>query len=132
MLLIGAALLFVGLSGVADDWMAGNVHCGGAHDHHACASGEANGVLNLVGGIFVGVGVLLFVLSYLLAGRLADPLTTSVDPASIPVWNAPATPPATPAAQASLADSLTRLAALRDRGAITEAEFRAQKAKLLG
>jgi hypothetical protein len=89
MLLIGAALLIAGLSGVADDWMAGNVHCGGVHDHHECASGEANGVLNLVGGIFVGVGVLLFVLSYLLAGRLTDPLTTSVDPASIPVWNAP-------------------------------------------
>lgn len=43
--------------------------------------------------------------------------------------------PATPAASApapDLADQLTRLAALRDQGVLTEEEFAAQKAKLLG
>jgi hypothetical protein len=36
-----------------------------------------------------------------------------------------------PAAQPSVADELTKLAALRDRGILTDAEFTAQKAKLL-
>jgi len=42
------------------------------------------------------------------------------------------TAPVTPAAGADpLVDRLARLADLRDRGVLTEAEFQAQKAKLL-
>jgi hypothetical protein len=36
-----------------------------------------------------------------------------------------------PAATARVADQLTRLADLHDRGVLTDAEFQAQKAKLL-
>jgi hypothetical protein len=43
---------------------------------------------------------------------------------------APAGPAAAPAGP-SVVDQLTKLADLRDRGALTEAEFEAQKAKLL-
>ena len=45
-----------------------------------------------------------------------------------------APPPAAPAAAAapSIIDQLTQLASLRDAGVLTEAEFNAQKAKLLG
>jgi hypothetical protein len=46
-----------------------------------------------------------------------------------------APPPAAPAAAAaapSVIDQLTQLASLRDAGVLTEAEFNAQKAKLLG
>ena len=46
-----------------------------------------------------------------------------------------APPPAAPAAAAaapSLIDQLTQLGSLRDAGVLTEAEFNAQKAKLLG
>jgi hypothetical protein len=39
---------------------------------------------------------------------------------------------AEPAAPGSLADELAKLAALRDSGVLTEAEFAAQKARLLG
>ncbi len=39
--------------------------------------------------------------------------------------------PAAPPAQPDVVDQLARLADLRDRGALTEAEFQAQKAKLL-
>jgi hypothetical protein len=35
------------------------------------------------------------------------------------------------AAESNVPDELTKLADLRDRGALTEAEFEAQKAKLL-
>lgn len=44
---------------------------------------------------------------------------------------AQATPPS-PASQVSVADELTKLAALRDAGVISDEEFAAQKAKLLG
>jgi uncharacterized membrane protein YdbT with pleckstrin-like domain len=44
----------------------------------------------------------------------------------------PTTPPSQPAAPASATDELAKLADLRDRGALTEEEFQAQKAKLLG
>src|SRR4029077_1930102 len=45
-----------------------------------------------------------------------------------------APPPAAPAAAAapSVIDQLTQLASLRDAGVLTEGEFNAQKAKLLG
>jgi hypothetical protein len=45
---------------------------------------------------------------------------------------APAAAPAAPAASPSLATELEKLASLRDHGALTDAEFQAQKAKLLG
>jgi hypothetical protein len=48
----------------------------------------------------------------------------------------PAAPPASPAPAAStstsVADELTKLAALRDSGVLTEDEFAVQKARLLG
>jgi hypothetical protein len=50
---------------------------------------------------------------------------TEVAPQSAPV-QAPSTAPPDPVQQ------LTQLAALRDSGALTEAEFEAQKAKILG
>lgn len=43
----------------------------------------------------------------------------------------PAAPAAAPAAP-SVIDQLTQLASLRDAGVLTEAEFNAQKAKILG
>ena len=52
---------------------------------------------------------------------------TSALPTTPPVPTAP--PPAT---QPSRTDQLERLVALRDRGALTEEEFAAEKAKLLG
>ncbi len=47
---------------------------------------------------------------------------------------APAPPPAAPAAasQGEVIEQLKELAALKDQGVLTEAEFAAQKAKLLG
>jgi hypothetical protein len=46
--------------------------------------------------------------------------------------DAPASTPAPAGPAPSLAGELERLASLRDQGALTEAEFQAQKAKLLG
>ena len=53
------------------------------------------------------------------------------------IQGGPAAPPATAAPPstdpaASLAGELEKLASLRDQGALTDAEFQAQKAKLLG
>lgn len=45
---------------------------------------------------------------------------------------APAEAPAPAAAAPDPVEQLTKLAALRDSGALTEAEFEAEKAKLLG
>jgi len=47
-----------------------------------------------------------------------------------PVAEAPAAPPAAPAQPDKIAQ-LTQLAALKDSGALTEAEFETEKAKLL-
>lgn len=44
----------------------------------------------------------------------------------------PPSPPPTPAPTDSRVEQLEKLAALRDRGALTEEEFAAEKAKLLG
>jgi hypothetical protein len=44
----------------------------------------------------------------------------------------PATPPTPVSAAAATADALTKLADLRDRGVLTDAEFQAQKQRLLG
>jgi hypothetical protein len=41
-------------------------------------------------------------------------------------------PPAAASSGGSVADEIAKLAALRDKGLLTEAEFQAQKAKLLG
>jgi HrpA-like RNA helicase len=48
------------------------------------------------------------------------------------VEEAPAPAPPPPAPAADPIAQLTQLAALKDSGALTEAEFEAQKAKLLG
>jgi hypothetical protein len=48
--------------------------------------------------------------------------------ASTPPGSAPTTPPAAP----STTGELERLAELRDRGVLTEAEFQIQKKKILG
>lgn len=50
---------------------------------------------------------------------------------ALPPPPAPA-PPAPPAAAPDPIAQLTQLAALKDSGALTEAEFEAQKAKILG
>jgi hypothetical protein len=52
-------------------------------------------------------------------------LQVSADPSSDVV-------PSRPEAQPDVADELTKLADLRDRGVLTQAEFDAQKGKLLG
>lgn len=44
----------------------------------------------------------------------------------------PAVPPPRPAPAVDAVEALTKLADLRDRGALTDAEFEAQKAKILG
>jgi hypothetical protein len=49
-----------------------------------------------------------------------------------PAAPAPAAPAAPPAAQVDVVDQLKRFAELRDQGILTEEEFAAQKAKLLG
>jgi Short C-terminal domain len=49
-----------------------------------------------------------------------------------PVEEAPAPPPPPAAPAADPIAQLTQLAALKDSGALTEEEFEAQKAKLLG
>ncbi len=46
--------------------------------------------------------------------------------------NAQSSPPPEPSQKTTLADDLSRLAALRSSGALTDAEFEAAKAKLLG
>jgi putative oligomerization/nucleic acid binding protein len=141
-LLIGGALLVLGLGDFADEWINANVSCGDSYSSRPCEPGEAQTVMTLVGGIFAGVALLLLVASFWL-GRAMQPLAalsstatqtwplTSSTVASPMAPMAP-TAPVTPAAGAdALVDRLARLADLRDRGVLTEAEFQAQKAKLL-
>ena len=131
---LGGAMLAVGLSGFGEDWIAANVSCGAEYDQHACAPGEAQGVLNLVGGIFLAVGLIELAVSLMwgrmtrsvLGGPTAALATATVQPSA--AWM-PAAPPA-PAAD-TLVDRLARLTELRDRGVLTEAEFQAQKARLI-
>ena len=54
------------------------------------------------------------------------------EPVSAPQPPAPPTPLPEPAGTAPVADELAKLADLRDRGVISESEFQAQKARLLG
>ena len=139
-LVIGGALLALGLGGFADDWINANVTCGDSYSHHPCEPGEAQGIFTLVGGTFAGVSLLLLTASFWL-GRAVEPLTAF---AGAPAAGWPSTSatapitPITPTAPAipetgdeSLVDRLARLADLRDRGILTEAEFQAQKTKLL-
>ena len=153
-LLIGGALLALGLGGFADDWINANVTCGDSYSNRPCEPGEAQGIFTLVGGIFAGVSILLLIGSVWL-GRAMQPLT-ALSSTALPQWpatggtaamagtpaagvtpsgwSAPATAPTaplTPAGAEPLVDRLTRLADLRDRGILTEAEFQAQKAKVL-
>ena len=51
--------------------------------------------------------------------------------APAPAPAAPAAPAAAPAAEVDIVASLTKLAALRDAGALSDAEFEAAKARLL-
>ena len=138
-LLIGGALLVFGLGDFADEWINANVSCGDSYSSRPCEPGEAQTVMTLVGGIFAGVALLLIVASFWL-GRAMQPLaalsstatqTWPLTPSAVASPTAP-TAPVTPAAGADpLVDRLARLADLRDRGVLTEAEFQAQKAKLL-
>ena len=73
--------------------------------------------------------------------RRLQPLQQAVQPApSAPPTSAVGSPPAAPASgtasygspRTEVADELDKLAGLRDRGVISEAEFQAQKARLLG
>jgi hypothetical protein len=138
-LLIGGALLVFGLGDFADEWINANVSCGDSYTSRPCEPGEAQTVMTLVGGIFAGVALLLLVASVWL-GRAMQPLSafsataTQTWPLTTSTVASPTAPtaPATPAAGADpLVDRLARLADLRDRGVLTEAEFQAQKAKLL-
>ena len=142
-LVIGGALLALGLGGFADDWIDSNVSCGDSYSSRPCEPGEAQGVLTLVGGIFAGVALLLLVASFWL-GRAMQPLTalsssaTQSWPLTSPAIGAQPPSPTAPTAPVTaaagadpLVDRLARLADLRDRGVLTEAEFQAQKAKLL-
>ena len=138
-LLIGGALLVFGLGDFADEWINANVSCGDSYSSRPCEPGEAQAVMTLVGGIFAGVALLLLVASIWL-GRAMQPLAalsstaTQTWPLTTSTVASPTAPtaPATPAAGADpLVDRLARLADLRDRGVLTEAEFQAQKAKLL-
>jgi hypothetical protein len=138
-LIIGGALLVLGLGDFADEWINANVSCGDSSSSRPCEPGEAQTVMTLVGGIFAGVALLLLVASLWL-GRAMQPLSalsataTQTWPLTTSAVASPAAPtaPVTPAAGADpLVDRLARLADLRDRGALTEAEFQAQKAKLL-
>jgi hypothetical protein len=138
-LLIGGALLVFGLGDFADEWINANVSCGDSYSSRPCEPGEAQTVMTLVGGIFAGVALLLLAASFWL-GRAMQPLaalsstatqTWPLTPSAVASPTAP-TAPVTPAAGAdALVDRLARLADLRDRGVLTEAEFQAQKAKLL-
>ena len=137
-LVLGGALLALGLGGFADEWINANVSCGDDYSTHPCAPGEAQGVFTLVGAIFTAVATGLLLLSFWL-GRAMQPFTglasaaAPLQAATTTGWSATAsTVPVTPAAGAdTLADRLARLADLRDRGVLTEAEFQSQKAKLL-
>jgi hypothetical protein len=134
-LLIGGALLALGLGGFADEWINANATCGDEYYHRPCEPGEAQGIMALVGGIFAGVSLVLLAGSFWL-GRAMQPLN-ALSRAVTPQWPVvagAATAPAGPMASAGadpLVDRLARLADLRDRGILTEAEFQAQKAKLL-
>jgi hypothetical protein len=143
-LVIGGALLALGLGGFADDWVNSNVSCGDSYSSRPCEPGEAQGIFTLVGGIFAGVALLLLFASFWL-GRAMQPLTALSSPAtqswpltSPAIGAQPVAPPTAPTAPFTaaagadpLVDRLARLADLRDRGVLTEAEFQAQKAKLL-
>jgi len=135
-LLIGGALLVFGLGDFADEWINAHVSCGDSYSSRPCEPGEAQTVMTLVGGIFAGVALLLLVASFWL-GRAMQPLA-ALSSTATQTWpltsSTVASPmaPVTPAAGADpLVDRLARLADLRDRGVLTEAEFQAQKAKLL-
>ena len=142
-LVIGGALLALGLGGFADDWINSNVSCGDSYSSRPCEPGEAQDIITLVGGIFAGVALLLLVASFWL-GRGMQPLTLSSS--ATPAWplvspaigtqplaspTAPTAPVTAAAGADALVDRLARLADLRDRGVLTETEFQAQKAKLL-
>ena len=136
-LVIGGALLALGLGGFADDWINANVTCGDEYSHRPCEPGEAQGVFTLVGGIFAGVSLLLLTGSFWL-GRSLEPLSALAGGSTPQPWPGPAAAHAggwtagiAAAAPDALVDRLARLADLRDRGILTEAEFQAQKASLL-
>ena len=136
-LVIGGALLALGLGGFADDWINANVTCGDEYSHRPCEPGEAQAVFTLVGGIFAGVSLLLLTGSFWL-GRSLEPLSALAGGSTPQPWPGPAAAHAggwtagnAAAAPDALVDRLARLADLRDRGILTEAEFQAQKASLL-
>jgi hypothetical protein len=144
-LVLGGAMLAVGVGGFADDWIAANASCGDQYNSHACAPGEAQMVLKLVGGIFVGIALveLAVVVVWSRSARIARRAIAASPAASTSFqsgWSAqPPAPflPVTPAPQPTpaggdgLVDRLARLADLRDRGVLSDEEFQAQKARLL-
>jgi hypothetical protein len=143
-LVIGGALLALGVGGFGDDWINANVTCGDSYSHHPCEPGEAQGIFTMIGGTFTAVSVLLLIGSFWL-GRTLQPLTALAGGSTPQPWSpspatqtagwsasgAAATVPTAPAGGEALVDRLAKLADLRDRGILTEAEFEAQKAKLL-
>jgi Short C-terminal domain len=149
-LVLGGAMLAVGLTGFGEDWIAENATCGDEYNRHACAPGEAQNVLKLVGAIFVAVALVELAVSVMwsragagMLGGVDSGFAGTLTPASgwgtgtlTPAsgsgsWAPNATVPAPAAPVEGVADRIARLAELRDSGALTEAEFQAQKAKLL-
>jgi hypothetical protein len=80
-----------------------------------------------LGAIFIGVGLLLLLLFSLLIRPGRRRSATGPPP-----LNVPPVPPLAPASNASPLTQLEQLEALRRRGAISDSEFEAAKAQLLG
>jgi len=70
-LLFSVALLVLGVTGWAADWLQSNTACGrGAHTYAECEPGEIQEIFTIVGGIGVAVGLVeLAVLSFIGRGR---------------------------------------------------------------
>jgi hypothetical protein len=142
-LALGGALLFVGFGGLGENWVSENFSCGANGHSYACSPGEGETAAKIVGGIFFAIGLIELALSFILMriGTVVGEFGSAIDEPAIGVWTpgaagAPAAPAIAPAASAptthgTLAERLARLAALRDRGVLTEAEFETQKARLL-
>ena len=138
-LVLGGAMLAVGLTGFGEDWIAENATCGDEYNRQACAPGEAQNVLKLVGGIFVVVAMVELAVSVMwsraggaiLSGGSSGWGSGTISTVAGSGGWAPAAAPAPAPREEGVADRIARLAELRDRGALTDAEFQAQKAKLL-
>jgi hypothetical protein len=83
--------------------------------------------------VATGADIMEFHVTKVQAEEIKDTITRLMlgggAPAALP---SPAAPAPSPTAPVSVADELAKLVQLRDSGALTDEEFAAQKAKLLG